>query len=410
MKTLDTSNINDPDKSALSGAASSKPNFGGRYTAVTIDEGTKLDDFIEGNKRRDKRDFFIHLFMMYKDLPFETCLANFAHVYNDVFIRENYTNMSTYCLSELQIVEHLNISLPNETFEVPFKFNFTNATSKNVDFSRSIIFREYLRVFCREIKRTDNLFGDEIDLQKRGVRNDPNLDEGQKPAESVFNKPTHGEEFFFANVLVKVYQVPMLFCQSSEFAETESDASFIVLIFEKTIRKRAFAKNKKDKERLKRKQNLKRKGIKCNDDRVQLRESKMRRFCNYFMTIFNVKKLNPFVQFVKASEYHTLKLRILNQMEYAFNMVEGGLTYGKMEIEAGQKGIRSSAGISSEDKVQLEKLVQHPNEKVANCTIQEKQALKMPTFSVKSAASFKKPGSLMSHPEQDKDITPLGSV
>ena len=86
----------------------------------------------------------------------------------------------------------------------------------------------------------------------------------------------------------------MLFYTSSEFPEKPDEATYIILVFEKTIRKRRIARNK-DKERLKTKQKLKRKNIKFNDEKVPIRESKMRRFCNYFMTIFNVRKLNPFV-------------------------------------------------------------------------------------------------------------------
>ena len=66
-------------------------------------------------------------------------------------------------------------------------------------------------------------------------------------------------------------------------------------MFEKIVRKRRVAASKPDKDRIKAKAKLKRKNIKYNDDRVPIRESKMRRFCNYFMTIFNVRKLNPFV-------------------------------------------------------------------------------------------------------------------
>ena len=32
-------------------------------------------------------------------------------------------------------------------------------------------------------------------------------------------KPEHGEEFFFANCMAKVYQIPMLFSESSEFGD-----------------------------------------------------------------------------------------------------------------------------------------------------------------------------------------------
>ena len=164
--------------------------------------------------------------------------------------------------------------------------------------------------------------GSEVDLQKRGARHEPNINLHRDQADALFLKPFHGEEFFFSNVLMKVYQVPMLFFTSSEFPEKESESTFIVLVFEKIVRKRRIAHSKPDKDRIKAKAKLKRKNIKYNDDRVPIRESKMRRFCNYFMTIFNVRKLNPFVQFIKPNEYKELKVKVLREMEVAFKIVE----------------------------------------------------------------------------------------
>ena len=57
----------------------------------------------------------------------------------------------------------------------------------------------------------------------------------------------------------------------------------------------------------------------------------MRRFCNYFMTIFNVRKLNPFVQFIKPSEYKELKVKVLKEMEVAFNIKDGKIGNGEIE-------------------------------------------------------------------------------
>ena len=41
-----------------------------------------------------------------------------------------------------------------------------------------------------------------------------------------------------------------------------------------------------------------------------IRESKMRRFCNFWMILFNVRNLKPFAQFIKPEEFKELKLRI----------------------------------------------------------------------------------------------------
>ena len=55
-------------------------------------------------------------------------------------------------------------------------------------------------------------------------------------------EPQNGHEFFFSNAMIKVYQIPMLFNRSSEEPENISEGCFIVLFFEKTTRKRTYAK------------------------------------------------------------------------------------------------------------------------------------------------------------------------
>jgi len=55
----------------------------------------------------------------------------------------------------------------------------------------------------------------------------------------------HGEEFFFSNCMVKIYQIPMLFGDSSEFGYKTGDGTFIIMLYEKIIKKRV-AKDKKN--------------------------------------------------------------------------------------------------------------------------------------------------------------------
>lgn len=56
----------------------------------------------------------------------------------------------------------------------------------------------------------------------------------------------NGLEFFFSNVMLKCYQVPLLFTQSSEEpmsnSQSEQVGTFILMFFEKAVRKRTFAK------------------------------------------------------------------------------------------------------------------------------------------------------------------------
>ena len=108
----------------------------------------------------------------------------------------------------------------------------------------------------------------------------------------------HGDEFFFSNCMVKIYQIPMLFGDSSEFGYKTGQGCFIVMIYEKQIKKRV-AKPKSNK-RIKALHEDRKTGRKrFVKDQLMIRESKMRRFCNFWMILFNVRSLKPFAQFIK---------------------------------------------------------------------------------------------------------------
>lgn len=105
---------------------------------------------------------------------------------------------------------------------------------------------EALKILCMLVKRKDfpnyddALNYDEV-LQKRGVRQEPNRNVDGTLA---LGEPLHGKEFFFSNVMLKLYQIPMLFMTSSEFKDKAEEGTFIVLVFEKQVKKRSVAKNK----------------------------------------------------------------------------------------------------------------------------------------------------------------------
>ena len=61
---------------------------------------------------------------------------------------------------------------------------------------------------------------------------------GLQPVFFDSEEPLHGHEFFFSNVLVKLYQIPMLFGKSSERGVSDSEGSFVVIIYEKLVKKR----------------------------------------------------------------------------------------------------------------------------------------------------------------------------
>ena len=45
------------------------------------------------------------------------------------------------------------------------------------------------------------------------------------------------------------------------------------------------------------------------------RDSKMRRFCNYFVTLFNQKKINPFTQFIAQEKLKAVKATVRENMD-----------------------------------------------------------------------------------------------
>jgi len=45
------------------------------------------------------------LFKIYSEMPFNTCMKNFAKIYNDVFSFEKPANVQKYFLTEVSVVE-----------------------------------------------------------------------------------------------------------------------------------------------------------------------------------------------------------------------------------------------------------------------------------------------------------------
>lgn len=45
-------------------------------------------------------------------------------------------------------------------------------------------------------------------------------------------------------------------------------------------------------------------------ENLMIRESKMRRFCNFWLILFNVRNLKPFNQFIKLIDLKELKMRL----------------------------------------------------------------------------------------------------
>ena len=72
--------------------------------------------------------------------------------------------------------------------------------------------------------------------------------------------------------------------------------------------------------RLKKINDQKRMGEKRFVEELMLhRDSKMRRFCNYFVTLFNQKKINPFTQFIPQPKLKAVKACVRDKMDLFTN-------------------------------------------------------------------------------------------
>lgn len=235
----------------------------GSYTAERM-EGLEPHDFIN-KTTKNKRNFFLVLFRMYNELPFQVCMENFAKVYNEVLIKELPSVVTKYALCELQIAELPNLEdCPNDPVNIPFKYNFAQGTSKNLNYTRSPEYMEALKVLCQLVKRQDTM-DPGVDLQKRGVRKEPPRNADGSLALGI---PLHGREFFFSNVMLKVYQIPMLFMTSSEFMDKPEEGTFIVLVFEKRVAKRMYARNKQQRSRLGKTKKARQEGMAFADEHI----------------------------------------------------------------------------------------------------------------------------------------------
>lgn len=79
------------------------------------------------------------------------------------------------------------------------------------------------------------------------------------------------------------------------------------------------------------------------------RDSKMRRFCNYFLTLFNQKKLNPFTQFVHSKTLKRVKMHVRLKMQYFTKGVKAQVNDEKARTKRKRKD-RKSKEIKGEVK------------------------------------------------------------
>ena len=92
----------------------------------------------------------MHLFRMFAGLPFDNMLENFAKVYNAVFIRE-IAGQHKYQLMEIQHIEKWEL----DDFQVCFRHNFSNNTSRQVNYLNSSKYIDFVKGVTTFIKRVD---------------------------------------------------------------------------------------------------------------------------------------------------------------------------------------------------------------------------------------------------------------
>ena len=361
---------------------------------------------------------------------------------------------------------------PGEIFVIPFKFNFCNGSRSFVNYASSETFMEALKACCRRLKAQDNQDRN-LDLSKRGKPPQPDQNKGipsprmSKPfseprTSKPFRKsnlklpsqtgiqPKNGTEFFYHSLMLKVIQIPALFVDSSEFSVKSHEGTFLILIYEKTVTERTPKRRPfkpKDgesmKERQKRQLNLKKQAEEENIDRWRryaLRDSKMRRFTNYWLAMFDIKHLKPFTQLIKDDQFKELKLEVMNQIDTYLKEHEKGGRGGRieeqfhkmsdntswlgteLETEICSEDINSGNSKVSKKKPKLNKAMIQlakvnklaPEFKLQQSTINEEQQLKWTSafyFNKDSPAAWKakqqKACGIVDHPDQDRDIVPL---
>ena len=93
---------------------------------------------------------------------------------------------------------------------------------------------------------------------------------------------------------------------------------------------------------------LKEGDIKTLEELLPNRDSKMRRFCNYFLTLFNQNKLIPFTQFVNSKTLQKVKQDVRAKMAH--------FTGGEKQIKSEKDKKKSDKKKKSQKGAKAQKL------------------------------------------------------
>lgn len=165
-------------------------------------------------------------------------------MFNDVFVKEKPQICQKYYLTEVDIIELDTRDIKCQEMTVGYRWNFASGTSKELNYFNSPFIHTFVMSCLKSIKRSEAENIQDFSPRKRDEHNKFHsvmMRNGSRNAK--FELPNNGREFFFSNVLVKIYQVPTLFMQNSETEITPEESTYIILFYEKCMRKRTFAKS-----------------------------------------------------------------------------------------------------------------------------------------------------------------------
>ena len=180
-------------------------------------------------------------------------MQSFVKVFNDVFVKEKPQVCHKYFLSEVRILEMDTRDEFCHQMHEGFRWNFAHGTTKEIDYLKSPYMRAFIETCLKSVIAREGKDILNFTPRKKEEDRNPFQIRGMQKVEM----PNNGREFFFSNVLVKIYQVPVIFISNSEEEYSKHESSFIVLFYEKNMRKRTFAKSQSQKQRVQRIQEIK---------------------------------------------------------------------------------------------------------------------------------------------------------
>jgi hypothetical protein len=96
-----------------------------------------------------------------------------------------------------------------------FTYSFAESTTREISYSQSAEFKKFLTnciVLCKKRDIENGLTKKELNRRGQVIQSSQNEPQNNRLDPTI---PHTGMEFFFSGILVKVYQLPMLFARST---------------------------------------------------------------------------------------------------------------------------------------------------------------------------------------------------